>query len=298
MFFKKSRGKLHKTFFTLSLFSLALAISAQRGNEEIPYGRYEELKEDLGAFYRVGYKDNYREITEIKEIRQGQLIETTNVLDSAVVGDGFFKVRDPQTGSLFYTRNGQFTLNLNREITTIEGYILEPVLQIDSFNFDVVKSVKLYVPSEGESLSSLDGIYFNFANEQEVVAPVVLSKKLESSTVDLQSTAIRMMEILERISQEPPKLQPDGIQTKIFLLKELFRASLEYPLQFDRGESSGYFSEDGTFINGEGGEKIVIRGVVVEVEKKTPYVSLRQIQTYQAINAIVQKTLTFLSLEE
>ncbi|SES83684.1 flagellar basal-body rod protein FlgG [Natronincola peptidivorans] len=53
---------------------------------------------------------------------QGTLEETTNPLDLAIEGNGFFRVSTPM-GDM-YTRNGNFSLNNNGEIVTKEGYFL------------------------------------------------------------------------------------------------------------------------------------------------------------------------------
>lgn len=53
---------------------------------------------------------------------QGGFEETTNPLDFAIEGNGFFRINTPQ-GEM-YTRNGNFTLNNNGEIVTKEGYYL------------------------------------------------------------------------------------------------------------------------------------------------------------------------------
>lgn len=54
---------------------------------------------------------------------QGSLEATGNNLDFAIQGDGFFKVTN-LAGDIFYTRNGNFTLNNNGEIVTSEGHFL------------------------------------------------------------------------------------------------------------------------------------------------------------------------------
>lgn len=53
---------------------------------------------------------------------QGGFEETSNPLDLAIEGDGFFRVSTPR-GDM-YTRNGNFSLNANGEIVTKEGYYL------------------------------------------------------------------------------------------------------------------------------------------------------------------------------
>jgi flagellar basal-body rod protein FlgG len=54
---------------------------------------------------------------------QGTLRTTTNSLDWAIQGDGFFSVTLPD-GTLGYTRDGQFTLDAERNLVNANGYPL------------------------------------------------------------------------------------------------------------------------------------------------------------------------------
>lgn len=51
---------------------------------------------------------------------QGTLQRTDNTYDLAIDGDGFFKTQDPN-GKISYTRNGQFTIDSNKRLTTLDG---------------------------------------------------------------------------------------------------------------------------------------------------------------------------------
>lgn len=56
-----------------------------------------------------------------KNFRQGAMIETSNPLDLAIEGDGFFEVTMPD-GTLAYTRDGSFKVNNAGEVVTGDGY--------------------------------------------------------------------------------------------------------------------------------------------------------------------------------
>ena len=58
---------------------------------------------------------------------QGSLSTSTNVLDLAIDGNGFFIVRDTQGGT-FYSRAGQFRLNQNNEVVDPSGFLLQGFL--------------------------------------------------------------------------------------------------------------------------------------------------------------------------
>lgn len=60
---------------------------------------------------------------------QGNVIQTSNELDVAVQGEGFFQVSLPN-GDPAYTRAGSFQLNNEGLIVTAEGYVVSPEITI------------------------------------------------------------------------------------------------------------------------------------------------------------------------
>jgi flagellar basal-body rod protein FlgG len=62
---------------------------------------------------------------------QGNLSSTSNSLDLAVQGDGFFKILMPD-GSFAYTRDGSFNLDSQGRIVTAEGNVVQPGITIPS----------------------------------------------------------------------------------------------------------------------------------------------------------------------
>jgi flagellar basal-body rod protein FlgG len=61
---------------------------------------------------------------------QGSLQKTDQPLDLAIIGDGYFQVRQASTGQNVLTRNGSFQTNANGQLTTAEGDTLVPPIQI------------------------------------------------------------------------------------------------------------------------------------------------------------------------
>jgi len=55
-----------------------------------------------------------------RDFNQGPLHITENETDLAIEGPGFFKIETPQ--GIRYTRNGAFTLSLDKQLVTREGY--------------------------------------------------------------------------------------------------------------------------------------------------------------------------------
>ncbi len=61
----------------------------------------------------------------IGDFSQGSLESTNSVTDLAIDGNGFFKVRQPNTGQMYYTRAGDFYFNADRQLQNPEGYRLQ-----------------------------------------------------------------------------------------------------------------------------------------------------------------------------
>jgi flagellar basal-body rod protein FlgF len=85
------------------------------------------FQEHLAKTGSIGNRDSIsytQDIGDYRDTRDGALNLTNNPLDLAIRGNGYFVVGAP--GAQFYTRNGQFHVDDNRQIVTSEGY---PVLQ-------------------------------------------------------------------------------------------------------------------------------------------------------------------------
>lgn len=70
-----------------------------------------------------------RTVATEKLFTQGNLLQTTNPLDLAVNGRGFFQVQKPD-GTLAYTRDGSFQIDAQGQIVTASGYVLDPAISI------------------------------------------------------------------------------------------------------------------------------------------------------------------------
>jgi flagellar basal-body rod protein FlgG len=64
-----------------------------------------------------------------KLFSNGALDNTSNPLDIAIEGDGFFQITNP-SGGILYTRDGSFRLNSQRQLVTSDGYYVEPRITI------------------------------------------------------------------------------------------------------------------------------------------------------------------------
>jgi flagellar basal-body rod protein FlgG len=81
----------------------------------VPSGAQVGLGVRTAAIYRIN--------------EQGNLQQTSNSLDLAIQGAGYFQVTLP-SGDTAYTRDGTFGLSADGTIVTADGYIVQPGLQI------------------------------------------------------------------------------------------------------------------------------------------------------------------------
>ncbi len=64
-----------------------------------------------------------------RDFRSGNVIVTSNPTDLMIDGEGFFAVETPN-GETMYTRDGHFRIDLEGNLTTQDGYIVQPGFQI------------------------------------------------------------------------------------------------------------------------------------------------------------------------
>ena len=84
---------------------------------------------------RVG--NGVKPSTTQKSFLQGDITATSNPLDVAIQGEGFFQVRKVD-GSLVYTRDGSFKLNSEGNLVTTGGYLLDPEVSLDENSVGVI----------------------------------------------------------------------------------------------------------------------------------------------------------------
>jgi flagellar basal-body rod protein FlgG len=87
-----------------------------------------------------------------KIFAQGDFTQTTNPLDIAIQGDGFFQVTMPD-GTTNYTRAGSLKTDLNGNLVTSDGYPLLPALTIpnDAQSISITPQGVLSVVRAGNS---------------------------------------------------------------------------------------------------------------------------------------------------
>ncbi len=109
--YKQSRG-----VFQDLIYQNVHQVGAQSTQDtQLPSGMY------LGTGVRV--------VATEKVFTQGSLTNTSNSLDVAIQGNGFFQVLMPD-GTLAYTRDGTFQMNSQGQVVTSAGYQLQPPITI------------------------------------------------------------------------------------------------------------------------------------------------------------------------
>jgi flagellar basal-body rod protein FlgG len=75
----------------------------------------------------VGY--GTRPVSTVRQFEVGDLSETSNPLDMAIEGNGFFQVTMPD-GTIAYTRDGSFKLTADGQLATSDGLLMSPEITV------------------------------------------------------------------------------------------------------------------------------------------------------------------------
>ncbi len=89
---------------------------------------------------------------------QGEIRNTGNPYDLAIEGRGFFQVVLP-TGEIAYTRAGNFKVNAEGQVTTVDGYVVQPGITIppDAVNVTIGSDGTVSVLQAGQTTPSEAG---------------------------------------------------------------------------------------------------------------------------------------------
>lgn len=100
--------------------------------------------------------------------QQGNLVQTGNNLDVALIGRGWFQIESPD-GTTLYTRDGAFNTNANGELVTIDGYKVVPNITIpqDASEVTINRSGQVFARIGGDPNPTELGqlTIANFVNE-------------------------------------------------------------------------------------------------------------------------------------
>ena len=125
----------------------------------VPSGAQVGLGVKTAAIYRIN--------------EQGNLQQTSNTLDMAIQGNGYFQVTMPD-GETAYTRDGTFGLSPDGTVVTADGYTVQPGLTIPSAATSVTvnTSGQLQVTLQGQTAPTTVGQFqlATFSNDAGLAA--------------------------------------------------------------------------------------------------------------------------------
>jgi flagellar basal-body rod protein FlgG len=148
---------------------------------------------------------------------QGSLQATSNPLDVAISGEGFFAVNGPNNTTL-YTRNGSFRLNAARQLVTHDGYTVRDTsgnaIRVDpnqSISIDgsgtvsqagqVVARLQLSSFADPGALTKAGATNFQFNGKPadiHAASGEVEQGKVESSNVTPSESAVRLVNVMRQ----------------------------------------------------------------------------------------------------
>ena len=172
--------------------------STLESKEMINYsgGRKNDRRQELGAYTFGNEIDEY-----YRNFEQGSVVQTNNTTDFAIVGRGFFTVQTNDEGMAF-TRNGNFRVNEDNQLVTMEGY---PVLGVNAngeqdyiyLENGQVSSANLLISdfANYDNLTSIGDTLFTSPQANEIINGEIRQGFLEMSNVDIASELVKMIEI-------------------------------------------------------------------------------------------------------
>ncbi len=110
----------------------------------VPAGAQVGLGVKTAAIYRIN--------------EQGNLQQTSNSLDVAIRGNGYFQITLPN-GETAYTRDGTFGLSPEGQIVTADGYVVQPGITVPSnaTNVTINQAGQVQVTLDGQTAPSTVG---------------------------------------------------------------------------------------------------------------------------------------------
>ena len=170
----------------------------------------EVLNEQLDA---EGSPRSARSIQQWNDQQTAELRRTDAPLDLAIEGEGFFVVTDPESGESSYTRAGQFVLDNDRTLRTIDGLLVEgtngPIdIPQEASTIDISQNGDLL--ADGQLVGAIRVVQFESPQEliqfqgasflpgdqipEEVEEPRLLQGHLEMSNVNVVDAMVEMVQ--------------------------------------------------------------------------------------------------------
>lgn len=122
-----------------------------------------------------------------KVFTQGDLTSTSNQLDMAIEGEGFFQITMPD-GTIAYTRSGSFRLDQQGQLTTPEGFVVAPGINVPqdalsvSVSLDGIVSVRQPGQATDNQIGTLTAVRFPNNAGLRAIGRNLYSETLSSGT--------------------------------------------------------------------------------------------------------------------
>lgn len=204
--------------------------------QQVLFNEYITAPKDASQVHQSHSYGTYRDLT------LGPLIQTSNKLDFAIQGEGYFVVQAPE--GVRYTRDGGFSLNLDRQLVTKSGHVV--------FNDNnnpltfPAEATEIRVSDDGTISSELGNIgrlkIVTFENEQalknqgnnlydpgDMVEQPVVNRRVvqglvENSNVSAVNEMNKMIQLM-RMFQATQKLLQNDHDRQINMIQKLTRVS-------------------------------------------------------------------------
>lgn len=142
-------------------------LSQNISNMKTPgYQRRLSLVSDFEAYTKIHMPGVRNHSEEIHQSQQGSLLETKNLYDLALASDGYFQVQAQE--GIFYTRRGDFHINQDGFLATLEGALLlgkAGPIQVGEAPFRIDSQGQCFV--EGKKIDELAIVRFNQSLEYQ-----------------------------------------------------------------------------------------------------------------------------------
>ena len=154
-----------------------------------------------------------RSIQQWSDQSRAELKRTDNPLDVAINGDGFFAVSDPESGETSYTKAGQFTLDNDRTLRTVNGLFVEgtngPIdIPQEAATIEIRKNgeiladgqlvgaIRVVQFEDPDSLIQHQGASFLPGEQipEDIEEPEIIQGHLEMSNVDVVSEMVQLVQ--------------------------------------------------------------------------------------------------------
>jgi flagellar basal-body rod protein FlgF len=198
------------------------------------YRREIHLNRPFQNYITVAEQQSRAVASSARDFTPGTFRQTGSPLHMAIEGGGFFQLQSPQ--GIFLTRNGQFQINAEGQLVSLEGWpvVMNGAITLQSENFKLSSDGTIGVGDQQSQLSIVNAD----ANSLEIVGPGLYKVSgglsplpqgahvrqgyLENSNVNSLQEMIKLMTVARHIeaSQQMIRAYGDAMDTAISTLGE------------------------------------------------------------------------------